>query len=52
MFARMDCSMSEDLAKSEDATVKTNAEFVKANNERATKTFSDFLQLSMPPDAK
>jgi hypothetical protein len=52
MFALMGCSMSEDLAKSEDATVKANFEFVKANNSRATQTFSSFMQLSMPPDAK
>jgi hypothetical protein len=52
MFALMGCSMSEDLAKSEDATVKVNYEFVKANNDRATKTFSEFMQLSMPPDTK
>ena len=48
MFAIMACSMSADLAKSEDATVKANAEFMKANNDRATKTFGDFMQLSMP----
>lgn len=32
----------------EDATVKANAEFVKAKNERATKTFADFIQLTNP----
>ena len=49
-FAIMACAMSEDMAKSEDKTVKANAEFVKANNDRANKTFSGFLALSMPPE--
>ena len=48
MSAIMACAMSEDLAKSEDAKVKANAEFVKANNARAEKTFGSFMQLSMP----
>jgi hypothetical protein len=48
MFALLACSMSEDLAKSEDAVIKANAEFIKANNARATKTFADFMQLTMP----
>ena len=49
-FAIMACAMSEDLAKSEDKAVKANAEFVKANNDRANKTFSGFLALSMPAE--
>jgi len=52
IFAIMACSMNEELAKSENATVKANCEFVKANNDRANKTFGDFMQLNMPPDAK
>lgn len=52
MFALMACSMSEDLVKSEDATVKANAQFIKANNERATKTFGDFIELTNPFDKK
>jgi hypothetical protein len=49
-FAIMACAMSEDLAKSEDKTVKANAEFVTANKERAEKTFGGFMQLSMPAE--
>lgn len=48
LFAIMAVSMSEDLAKSEDKTVKANADFVAANKERAEKTFGNFMQLSMP----
>ena len=50
MFAIMACSMSEDLAKSEDPTVKANVEFVKANNDRATQSFGNFMQLNMAAD--
>ena len=50
-FAIMACGMSEDMEKSEDATVKANAQFVKANNDRANKTFSGFLALSMPVES-
>ena len=46
-FAIMACAMSEDLANSDNAAVKANAEFVKANNDRANKTFGSFMQLSM-----
>jgi hypothetical protein len=42
--------MSEELANSEDKAVKANADFVKANNDRANKTFSSFMQLSMPAE--
>jgi hypothetical protein len=50
-FAIMACAMSEDMEKSEDKAVKANAEFVKANNDRANKTFSGFLALSMPAES-
>jgi len=48
IFASMAVSMSEDLAKSEDKTVKANADFMAANKDRAEKTFGNFMQLSMP----
>lgn len=48
LFAIMAVSMSEDLAKSDDKTVKANADFVAANKERAEKTFGSFMQLAMP----
>ena len=51
-FALMGCSMSEDLVKSADATVKANAEFVKANNDRATQTFKNFIELTNPFEEK
>lgn len=44
--AMMACLMSEDMAKSEDAKAKANAEFLKANNARAEKTFSGFMSLA------
>jgi hypothetical protein len=43
--AMMACLMSEDMAKSEDNTAKANAEFLKANNARAEKTFGGFMSL-------
>jgi len=52
MFALMGCSMTEDFTKSEDATLKANAEFVKANNERASKVFMAFMELTNPFDKK
>ena len=52
MFALMGCAMTEDFTKSEDATLKGNAEFVKANNERATKVFMAFMELTDPFDKK
>lgn len=48
LFAIMAVGMGEDLAKSEDATVKANAEFVATNKDRVDKTFGSFMQLSMP----
>lgn len=48
--AIMACAMSEELANSEDKAVKANADFVNANNDRANKTFSSFMQLSMPAE--
>lgn len=48
IFAIMACAMSDELTKSEDAAVKANAEFVKANTDRANATFGSFMQLSMP----
>jgi hypothetical protein len=50
LFAIMAISMSEDMAKSEDKTVKANAEFMTANKERVEKTFGKFMELSMPFD--
>jgi hypothetical protein len=47
--AIMACAMSEDMVKSDNADAKANAEFVKANNARAEKTFGSFMELSMPP---
>ena len=47
--AIMACAMSEDMVKSENATAKANAEFVKANNARAEKIFGSFMEMSMPP---
>jgi len=48
LFAIMAVAMGEDMAKSEDKTVKANAEFIAANKDRADKTFGSFMQLSMP----
>ena len=50
--AIMACAMSEDMATSDNETAKANAEFVKANNARAEKTFGSFMQLSVPSDKK
>lgn len=44
--AMMACLMSEDMTKSEDAKAKANAEFLKANNARAEKTFGGFMSLA------
>jgi len=52
IFAIMAVAMGEDMAKSEDKTVKANAEFMAANKERAEKTFGSFMELSMPVDKK
>ncbi len=43
--AMMACLMSEDMAKSDNETAKANAEFLKANNARAEKTFGGFMSL-------
>lgn len=48
IFAIMAVSMSEDLAKSEDKTVKANALFVEANKERAGAIFGAFMMLGEP----
>ena len=50
--AIMACAMSEDLAKSENATAKANAEFVAANKDRAEKTFTSFMKLNEPAETK
>ena len=50
--AIMACAMSEDLAKSENAAAKANAEFVAANKDRAEKTFGSFMKLNEPGEAK
>ena len=48
IFAIMAVSMSEDLAKSEDKTVKANAAFVEANKERAGAIFGAFMMMGEP----
>jgi hypothetical protein len=48
LFAIMACAMGDELAKSEDKTVKANYDFVAANKERANQIFGNFMQLSMP----
>ena len=48
IFAIMAVSMSEDLAKSEDKTVKANAAFVTANKDRVDKVFGGFMMLGDP----
>jgi hypothetical protein len=45
IFAIMAVAMSEDLAKSEDKTVKANADFVAANKNRTDATFAGFMML-------
>lgn len=52
LFAILAISMSEDMAKSEDKTVKANAEFMAANKDRAEKVFGKFMELSMPFEKK
>ena len=51
IFAIMAVSMSEDLAKSEDKTVKANAAFVEANKERAGAIFGAFMMMGEPQPA-
>ena len=48
IFAIMAVSMSEDLAKSDDKTVKANAAFVTANKDRVDKVFGGFMMLGEP----
>jgi len=48
IFAIMAVSMSEDMAKSEDKTIKANVAFLAANKDRADKTFSAFMMLGEP----
>ena len=43
--------MPDEFAKSEDKTVKANADFVATNKDRADTIFGGFLALSMPPDS-
>jgi hypothetical protein len=50
--AIMACAMSEDMAKSDNETAKANAEFVKANKDRAEKIFGSFMELNVPADKK
>lgn len=45
IFAIMAVAMSEDLAKSEDKTVKANAAFVTTNKDRVDKVFGGFMML-------
>jgi hypothetical protein len=51
IFAIMAVAMSEDLAKSDNATVKANAAFVAANKDRADAVFSNFMMLQEPGPA-
>ena len=48
IFAIMAVSMSDDMAKSEDKTIKANVAFLAANKDRADKTFSGFMMLGEP----
>jgi hypothetical protein len=49
IFAIMAVSMGgEDLAKSEDKTVKANAAFVTANQAKVDKVFGGFMMLGAP----
>jgi hypothetical protein len=50
--AIMACAMSEDMANSDNATAKANAEFVTANKERAEKIFGSFMELNAPAEKK
>jgi hypothetical protein len=42
--------MPDEFAKSEDKTIKANADFVAANKDRADTIFGGFLALSVAPD--
>jgi hypothetical protein len=48
IFAIMAVAMGEDMAKSEDKTVKANADFVTANKDRCDAVFSGFMMLGEP----
>ncbi len=48
IFAIMSVAMSEDMAKSDNATAKANAAFVAANKERADAVFGGFMMLQEP----
>ena len=48
IFAIMALFMSEDLAKSEDKTIKANAAFVTANKDKVDKVFGGFMMLGEP----
>jgi hypothetical protein len=51
LFVIMAVSMGgDDMAKSDDKTVKANAEFMTANKDKVEKTFGKFMELSMPSD--
>ena len=51
IFAMLAVMMSEDLAKSEDKTVKANADFLNANKDRAGAVFGGFMSLGEAPAA-
>jgi hypothetical protein len=48
IFAIMAIAMSEDLAKSEDKTIKANAAFIAANKDRTDAVFGAFMMLGEP----
>jgi hypothetical protein len=50
-FAIMAVAMGDELAKSEDKTVKANYDFVAANKERASALFAGFMSLQEPAPA-
>ena len=50
-FAIMAVAMGDELAKSEDKTVKANYDFVAANKDRANAIFAGFMSLQEPGPA-
>jgi hypothetical protein len=48
IFAIMALGFSDDMAKSENKTVKANADFVAANKTRVDATFGSFMMLGEP----
>lgn len=48
IFALMAIGLNDDMAKSEDKTVRANAEFYAANKDRADATFSSFMVIADP----